>query len=66
MSASPWEVIHDGAGDHVRRVAVTGGWLYQVEMISESRRLEEPTVTHVGWSAPVFVPLSPDWQRSTS
>lgn len=54
---SPWEYVNDESGDHVRRIAVPGGWLYQVEMHMTSDPVTcEPGVNHSGWSQPVFVP----------
>jgi hypothetical protein len=57
-----WEiVVHDegaGSGRAVRRLAVPGGWLYQVSMDNLSVTTSEDgwaTRQH-GWSAPVFVP----------
>lgn len=48
--------------DRVRRCAVPGGWLYQVEntmrLVAEGNHSDDSIVTTdvTGWHAPVFVP----------
>jgi hypothetical protein len=53
-----WEIVIDEVTNRVRRCAVTGGHLYQVERfdVEESPARGSEQVFHVGWSAPVFVP----------
>jgi hypothetical protein len=52
-----WEVVPSSGGDTVRRRAVPGGWLYQVESIEtmESYEYGSYTKTIIGWHPPVFV-----------
>ena len=56
-----WEVIIDdegeGSGCAVRRLAVPGGWLYQVSMdnLTISTLDGRGGSTQYGWSPPVFV-----------
>lgn len=53
-----WENISDEPGEGVRRRAVPGGWLYQVEaqMVVESVSHDEARKFISGWHPPVFVP----------
>jgi hypothetical protein len=53
-----WEVINDADFERVRRIAVPGGWLYQVENCSRSESEEHgvSVIHHSGWHPPVFVP----------
>lgn len=61
-----WEVVSQShqpdAMVSVRRMAVPGGWLYQVSNVSEAHRQNSVqhlhTDTESGWLAPVFVPFS--------
>jgi hypothetical protein len=57
-SEGEWEVINDADFERVRRIAVTGGWLYQVENCgrSESEEHGASVIHHSGWHPPVFVP----------
>jgi hypothetical protein len=52
-----WELISTSADD-VRRLAVPGGWLYQVYGWNEQRSnsTEVADYTMSGWHPPVFVP----------
>lgn len=54
-----WELVHDVAFDRVRRMRITDGWLYQVEMSSVmvSQAHDTPDVVVSGWHPPVFVPF---------
>lgn len=58
MSGSAWLVVHDEPHASVRRMAVPGGWLYQVERanLHSPGRVGEPSTSTYGWSSPVFVP----------
>lgn len=63
MNHESWETVHDEPNDRVRRMAVPGGWLYQVElyMVHNPRVKGEVSSSTHGWTAPVFVP----WTRVT-
>ena len=57
-----WEMVHDVPYNRVRRMAVPGGWLYQVEVYLEMdfKYVDDDagpiSTTQVGWSAVQFVP----------
>jgi hypothetical protein len=46
-----WQVVCDLPRSGVRRFAVPGGWLYQVEDL-----FHDGTENRFRWGAPVFVP----------
>ena len=55
-----WTIVHDVAGERVRRFAVPGGWLYQVERVDTTESGEyAPSVTTTGWHPPVLVSDKP-------
>jgi len=60
MSKDNWEVvpIKGDKNSAVRRLAVPGGWLYQVERFERREAVNADTsdVFVSGWSDPVFVP----------
>ncbi len=61
VAKKQWQtVVHSAEGDGggVRRLPITGGWLYQVERFIEVDDLDE--ITRIVWSAPVFVPFHGD------
>lgn len=53
-----WEIICDTGGERVRRMKLTNGWLYQVELDNrhESQEYGAAPVVVTGWHPPVFVP----------
>jgi len=59
--ANEWEIVvdssnDDGAPPGVRRLAIHGGYLYQVEHYVQIGNLSGKVV-HQEWHAPVFVPF---------
>lgn len=52
-----WEIVCDVESSQVRRLAVPGGWLYQVEDRTHAvaGRVGDPNSWSFGWTAPVFV-----------
>lgn len=57
---SSWEIVHCEKWAGVRRFAVPGGWLYQVEIDDDVESSDADcriTRSHrKGWHQPVFVP----------
>lgn len=53
-----WEIIHDVPFERIRRMAIQGGYLYQVEIDEHQEVMHdgEPSVRRIGWHPPVFVP----------
>lgn len=52
-----WEVVHDVDWERVRRMRISGGWLYQVELDANTQLPDGSTASVlVGWHAPIFVP----------
>jgi hypothetical protein len=56
-----WVIVHDEPNERVRRYPVPGGWLYQVEAITDYlESTPDPKVGRmhhtIGWHPPVFVP----------
>lgn len=52
-----WEIVHDEPLARVRRMAVPGGWLYQVEIDHRMEKHGDGEVANLfGWLPPVFVP----------
>jgi hypothetical protein len=59
QAEDPWETVSAVIGRRVRRMAVPGGWLYQVEGVHRSRTISadfpDYEIITVRWSQPVFV-----------
>jgi hypothetical protein len=57
-----WQTVIAANGDDhvpgVRRLAVPGGWIYQIERYSEVDDLD--AISRIEWSLPVFVPFHGD------
>jgi len=64
VTKTKWQTVLAPKGDEaspgMRRVAVPGGYLYQVERFVEVDDLDE--ISRVEWSQPVFVPFHGDGQ----
>jgi hypothetical protein len=62
VTKAKWQMVIPASGDSdspgMRRVAVPGGYLYQVQRFVEVDDLDE--ISRVEWSTPVFVPFHGD------
>lgn len=62
QTKSAWEIIHPCTpGEHfgdpgVRRLAVPGGWLYQVQRAEDELQIDGEDTWGFAWQPPVFVP----------
>lgn len=55
-----WETLTVATGPDVRRLRISGGWLYQVQLYEDitNASSEHPNHQRHGWHPPVFVPFT--------